>query len=381
MILDQRAYWVWLQHAFPIGSEKPISIGRRFDDLEEFYKGGKNLWYDFEFIKDMDVKALESFTPENAMAQIEYCESCGQEVITYGDYLYPEKLMTIPNPPAVLYVKGEIPDFDTRLTISVVGTRKASDTAISITEKISNELSNEGAIVVSGGALGIDTASHKGALLGKNPTVAVLACGLDYPYLMQNQSLREKIVENAGALITEYPINTAVNKGSFLIRNRIIAGLCDGLLVSECGNKGGTMITVKHAIEQNKQVFAFPAQVGNDSTQGTNKLIQDGAIPVLEVKDILGEFSDKYIKESQVKKENLGKEENFPQGLSKNAIMIYTIMDKEKLQLNQIAEKTGLRISQVLSAVTELELEGYIKSYSGQRFLKANVRQKEGSDK
>lgn len=368
-MMDEQVYWLWLQHAFGVGSAKPISIARRFDSLEEFYKGKERLWYQFQFISEGEMGALKSFTANDAQAQIEYCGKIGHNVIAYCDDLYPAKLRNIEIPPAVLFVKGELPKFDEHLTISVVGSRKASDGAIKLTEKISRELSNEGTIVVSGGAIGIDTASHKGAMSGTSPTVAVLPCSLDYPYLMQNQNLRTKIVEKGGALLSEHPVNSAVYKGNFAIRNRVIAGLCNGLLVSEAAAKSGTMLTVAHATKQNKDIFVFPGDVNSPTTSGSNRLILDGAIPVLEVRDILDEY--KYLISKENKTKNLLKAENsdktVPTGLSQNADMLYTVLTSEPVHVSALCELTNLKISKVLAAITELELMGYIKTYSGQR--------------
>ncbi|MFI3325169.1 MAG: DNA-processing protein DprA [Clostridia bacterium] len=367
VIVEERVYWLWLQHAFGAGSTKPASIARRYESIEAFYK--EKRWNQFDFISDSELNALKSYTLDYAQAQIEYCEKMGQTVISYGDYNYPDKLRHIENPPSVLFVKGTLPDFDDNLTISIVGSRKASSGALMLTEKISRELSIEGTVVVSGGALGVDTAAHKGAMKGTSPTVAILPCSLDFPYLMQNQKLRNQIIETGGALISEYPVNSAVYKGNFVIRNRIISGLCNGLLVSEAAVKSGTMITVAHATRQNKDIFAFPGDVNSLTSSGSNKLIVDGATPVLDVKDILDGY--KCLTKGKNNAVNLVKDDNTEKitnlGLSKNAQMIYTVLTKTPVHVTTICEITDLKISKVLASITELELMGYIKTYSGQR--------------
>ncbi len=360
-------YWVWLQHAFGAGSAKPVAIGRRFHDLEEFYKGGKALWRQFSFIKESEIEALSAFSKENAEDLINYSERMDARVIAYDDVDYPEKLKQIDNPPAVLYASGNFPDFDENLVVSVVGARKASTGAVKMTENICYELSQAGAIVVSGGALGIDGAAHRGALKGLSPTCAMLACGIGFPYLMQNQSLRNKIKEKGGALITEYPVNSGVNKGNFVIRNRIISALCNGLLVSECAVKGGTMLTVNHALKQNKDVFAFPGDINNPMAEGSNRLIRDGAVPVLEVRDILDEYTHILRKPKEKTDDFVELKTKSPIGLSKSALDVYNVLGKEPVHVSFICESTGLKVSQVLAAITELELTDNAKTYSGQR--------------
>lgn len=367
--MDEQVYWLWLQHAFGVGSSKPMSIARRFENLEEFYEGGDRLWYQFAFISQGEIETLKSFDLDNAEAQIDYCERIGQSVIAYSDDMYPERLRNIDNPPCVLYVKGEMPSFDDRLTISVVGSRKAGDGAMRMTDKICRELSNEGVLVVSGGALGIDSAAHRGALKGTSPTAAILPCGLDFPYLMQNQNLRMKILEKGGALISEHPVNSAVYKGNFAVRNRIISALCNGLLVAEAATKSGTMLTVAHATKQNKDIFVFPGDPSSPTTTGSNRLILDGAQPVLEVKDILDEYKHLVSKEKISRMSvRVEKDERIIKlAVSQNAELLYTVLTKEPMHVTQLCVLSDLKPSQVMAAITELELMGYIKTYSGQR--------------
>lgn len=366
----EETYWIWLQHAFGAGSAKPVWIGKKFKDIEEFAQGGKRLWSTMSFISEKELAALSTFTLSEAEAQLEYSEKVGQQVIAYCNEDYPEKLRNIPAPPAVLYVKGEMPDFDSILTISVVGSREATESAVQSARMLCYELSKAGAIIVSGGALGIDAAAHRGAMMGAAPTVCILACGIGYPYLMENYLLRSRVVEKGGALITEYPENTGVFKGTFTVRNRIISGLCTGLLVVEAEEKSGTMLTVSHAVKQNKDIFALPGDVNNPMAKGTNNLIRDGAIPVIYASDILDVYSGMFEKattpEFAAVKEIIG--ERLLEGASANAEIVYRVLNTEPMHISKVCEKTGLKVSSIYSSVTELELLGYIRSFSGQRY-------------
>ncbi|MEG1427070.1 MAG: DNA-processing protein DprA [Oscillospiraceae bacterium] len=372
--MDKRAYWVWLQHAFGAGSQKPNYLDKRFGSIAEFYEGGVKLWSEFTFISEREISSLQNFTPKGAEAQIEYAEKMGQLVLTPEEELYPDLLRNIEDPPAVLWVKGEIPDFDNILSISVVGSRKATPGALKTANLLSYELSKKGAIIVSGGALGIDAAAHRGAMMGGSPTVCVLACGIDVPYLMENQRLRNRIVEKGGALITENPVNTDVNKGVFAIRNRLMSGLSHGLLVVEAAKKSGTMLTVKCATRQNRDLFAVPGDIHNPLAEGTNALIRDGATPVSCVEDILNEYDERFVSQRREPVSMLIDEEDEKPAasiildVSKIAQEVYGVLQHTPMHISQISIETGLRPSQILTAATELELMGYIESYSGQRF-------------
>ncbi len=375
--MDKNIYWLWLQRAFGAGSPKPFYIYKKFNDLEEFYKEGMPLWGSMSFINGKELSVLKNFTPQNAEYELEYAEKLGHYMVTPYDKDYPELLMNIENPPAALFAKGIMPNFDETLSITIVGTRKPTENAIKLTRSIAYELSLSGVTVISGGALGIDSAAHRGAINGTSPTVFVLACGIDYPYLMENQMLRERAVEKGGVLISEYPINTAVNKGSFLIRNRVLSGLSRGTLVVECNEKSGTMITVKHAVEQNRDVFACPGDENNIMAQGPNLLLKDGAKPVLCAEDILSEYkhilknkkinkmkSDSIVDEIPIKKELF----EICEDISVSGIKVLQYLKDEPKHISYFVEMTGLRPSEILSVITELEIGGYIKTYSGQRY-------------
>lgn len=381
--MDHRAYWLWLQHAFAPGSTKPRSIYNRFDSLEEFYEGGLPVWSRLSFISEYDLTALNSYTLSQAEATLEYCERMNQHVITPEDREYPELLWNIPDPPAALYLRGAMPKLDAGLSVSVVGSRKTSDLVLKTAEKLGYELSKAGAVVVSGGAVGVDTAAHRGAMMGASPTVAVLGCGLDYPYLMENELLRQKIVAKGGALVTEYPPSMGVQKGTFQARNRIISGLSRGVVIVSAARKSGTMITARRATEQNRDIFAVPGNPLLPTSEGPNALIRDGAVPVTGGFDIVEYYGNSYGGGSMLREEPqlslLKKKESKkgPEGiqdsetsweLSENSKAVYRFLREEPLHISELALYTGLTPSQILTAVTELELLDRIEAFSGQRY-------------
>ncbi len=384
MSLDARAYWVWLQHALGAGSSKQNRILERYLSLSDFYSAGVREWRLEGYFTPKELEKLESFSPDDAQALIEYSEKIGQKVITPECGDYPNPLRQIHNPPCVLYVKGTLPDFSHVPAISIVGTRKATATGISAAHSFAFELAKQGAVIVSGGALGIDTAAHKGALQAGGKTVCVLGCGIDYNYLMGNAPLRAAIA-NSGAVLSEYAPGAQAVNSNFPIRNRIISGLSLGTLVVEAAGKSGSLITADYALEQGRDVFAVPAGIYSPVSQGVNNLIKAGAKAVSNANEILEEyiglFSDKislndthtnviYREEPKTAEQPrvLPAKKLDPQDFSADAVALYGELTELPRHITELAERTGISVPRLLSAVTELELLDKICSHSGRRY-------------
>lgn len=378
--MDRRAYWIWLQHSFQPGSSKPRAIYNRFRDLENFYKEGVRLWSTLSFVTERELTAMGSYDINQAEAALEYAERLGQKVITPECEEYPDDLWNIPDPPAVLYVKGKMPDMDSTLVIGMVGSRKTEENVLTTAENIAYELSINGAIVVSGGAIGVDAASHRGAMKGMAPTVAILGCGLDFPYLMENELLRQRILAKGGALVSEYPPHTSVQKGTFQTRNRIISGLAKGVVIVAADKKSGTMITAKRAIEQNRDIFAVPGDPVLKTSEGPNGLIKDGAVPVTSGADILEYYSGTFEAKSpydpisslldDIISENVkaAAAPVLPEYISDTARTVFSVLGSEEKHISVISVETGLPSNKCLEAITELELFDFVESASGQRY-------------
>ena len=206
------------------------------------------------------------------------------KTIILGDENYPEKLKYIYGNPQRLYVLGNEKLLNEK-SIAIIGCREATRYGLENAYKFAYELAKRGICIISGFARGIDTYAHKGAVAVKGKTIAVLGCGLDIVYPSENIELYKQIIVNNGAIITEYPIGTKPEKHHFPTRNRIISGLSDGVLVVEAKKRSGTMITVEHALEQGKNVYAIPGNITSDNSYGTNELIKEGAIPVTNIED------------------------------------------------------------------------------------------------
>ncbi len=206
------------------------------------------------------------------------------KTIILGAENYPEKLKYIYGNPQRLYVLGNEKLLNEK-SIAIIGCREATRYGLENAYKFAYELAKRGICIISGFARGIDTYAHKGAVAVKGKTIAVLGCGLDIVYPSENIELYKQIIVNNGAIITEYPIGIKPEKHHFPTRNRIISGLSDGVLVVEAKKRSGTMITVEHALEQGKNVYAIPGNITSDNSYGTNELIKEGAIPVTNIED------------------------------------------------------------------------------------------------
>lgn len=401
---DTLKYWVWLQSCLGYANPKVNVVRRFYPSIIDFYEGGKQEWTLCGCFTKTEMNNLSTFTLNQAQQIIDKCNALGYKMYTMDMDEYPNQLKEIYDPPAVLYVNGNLPDVDNILSIAMVGTRNATVNGKKLAYSIAYDLSKSGVIVVSGGALGIDSSSHNGALMAGGNTICVLGCGINYNYLMTNAQMRSKIA-HTGAVISEYPPDTAPQRYSFPKRNRIISALSQGVLVVEAGEKSGALITATTALSQNKDVFAIPGDVTNAVAFGTNQLIKQGAKPVTNAKEIIEEYTNKYSltiaeplpieeisdnivssipngrkravsvnqiisdKSSGITAENrdnpitdgcctnnkISKKEL--DGISDNARAIYDIIFENPSTVDDIIIKVKLPVSTVMQALTELELE------------------------
>lgn len=374
-------YWIWLSLALGFNNPKHKRIYELYESIVDFYNGQEFEWRLCGILTDKEIGALSATKLSAAQDIIDNCQKYGYNIICFDSDEYPQKLKNIYAPPCVLYVWGKLPDFDNRMSIAMIGTRNATQYGTMASHVLSASLSKLGVIIVSGGALGIDSASHVGALESFGTTVCVLGCGIDYPYLTSNAQLRKNI-SKTGAVISEYPPGTQSMPYHFPVRNRIISGLSDGVVVVEADEKSGSLITVSHALEQGREVFAVMGNINSRYSTGTNKMIKDGATPVTSYQDILEAFpnyqicGDAEMKESNVQYEGCNSVElNKPPvthrediELSDTLRLIYRTIGNEPIHIDQIIVKTELTVSKVLQSLTELELLGLISCQQGRLY-------------
>ena len=282
-------YWIWLSLCCGEGNNSGSVLLDKYDDPKAIFNLEKE---EIESVSGVSERAKAAICRKDISEAEKIFEHCQREnigIITLDSPVYPERLKRIYAKPLVLYYRGKIPDIDDNLLIACVGMRKCSDGGAKIAYKLGAELSVAGAIVVSGMARGIDGACARGALSVNGRTIAVLGSGIDVIYPPEHNDLYNRIIKN-GAVITEYAPGSAPEGHHFPARNRIISGLCQGTCVIEADAKSGALITAEKAEIQGRDVFAFPGNVLDPKSEGTNELIKNGATLVRGALDILKEY-------------------------------------------------------------------------------------------
>lgn len=281
-------------------------------------------------------------------------------LITIKDQNYPTILREIANPPAVLYVRGEMKSVD-ETAIAIVGTRKISPYGKRVTEDLTRDLVRANITVVSGLAFGVDSFAHRTAVETAGRTIAVLACGVDTIYPAANRLLAEQILAGHGAILSEQAFGTPPLKHHFPARNRIIAGLSLGTVVIEAATDSGALITARHALEQNRQVFAVPGSIYNDVSAGPNNLLKMGAKPVTSAVDILEDLNLDKLTQEILSSEIIAENEEEQK--------ILNILTRQPLHFDQIAKTCGLPTSRVASTLTIMEMKGKVRNLGANQYV------------
>ncbi|MCW8860370.1 MAG: DNA-processing protein DprA [Deltaproteobacteria bacterium] len=291
-------------------------------------------------------------------------ESMGVKLISFWDDDYPQLLREIHDPPALFYLRGQLPQTD---CFAIVGSRRATAPGLSMTRELAKILAQHNVCIVSGLARGIDSAAHRGALEAQGRTIAVLGCGIDRIYPPENGRLFHDILK-ANAIISEYPPGTPPLAGHFPGRNRIISGLSRGVLIVEAAENSGSLITGDFALEQGRELFAIPGALHNPNSQGTNRLLKEGAQLVTEVKDILQQLWP-----GQSSKQELKKQEAFTDQLAEPALNVYQQVNYEPLHIDDIARKCSLTPMELSAILLDLELQGGITSLPGNHYIRGRL--------
>lgn len=291
----------------------------------------------------------------------------GAQMICLGDRDYPENLKDIPDPPAVLFVKGNLEPRDL-VAIAVVGSRFASPMGLNFTRRLCSELAGAGVTVVSGLAMGIDTAAHWGALNGKGRTLAVLGCGLDVPYPRSNTQLKGAITGGAGALLTELPLGSPPLAGHFPMRNRIISGLALGVVVVEAANRSGSLITARLALEQGREVFAVPGLARHDRSVGPHRLLRQGAKLVECAEDILEEIRPLIQPTRPAPAIETDRAEQTESDASPEQRELLQHLSGEPCQIDRLCAELGWPVPRLAALLTSLELKGLVRQLPGKFF-------------
>lgn len=288
-----RKHWIWLAHRPGVSDRLKTALLEHFSDPEEIYYADSGA---YDHIDGLTPEARESLLDKNLIPAEEILDRCGKKklsILTIQDAQYPYKLKNIPDPPIVLYYKGQLPDWEDAPVIAIVGTRKASPYGLQTAKRMGYQIGKCGGIVVSGMAYGIDGLAMSGALTAGAVTVGVLGCGADVVYPQSNRALFRD-VENYGCILSEFPPGTQPAKWTFPKRNRIISGLSNGVLVVEAPERSGALITARLAADQGRDVFAVPGNVDQTGCVGSNRLLKEGANVAMDGWDVMGEYEALY---------------------------------------------------------------------------------------
>ena len=406
-----RIHWIWLATRPDLSDRKKRAVLEVFPDPEDAYLADEKALS----VLELSAEEMTSLLDKNltqAEKILEACEEKDIRICVLSEEEYPFRLKNIDDPPLVLYYRGQLPDFDKAPAIAAVGTRKASAYGLTAARQMGFQLVRCGAILVSGAADGIDGAAMEGALKAGGIVVGVLGNGADVVYPKCNRRLFED-TRLRGCLLSEFPPETPPYKWNFPKRNRIISGLCNGVLVVEAPARSGALITARQALEQGRDVFAMPGNVGVDTSEGTNELLRSGAILARDGWDVVEEYRHLYPEsvrrydsakaqmqlltpdreepETKVAQEpqkpakkakNDKKQEKKP--VDKEEKLVYSDLSARMASLSEqerhLVEKieneclvddlivrTGLPAGKVLAMLTLLEVRGFVKTLPGRR--------------
>ncbi len=386
--MNEKIYCIWLQEALKYGNHKIKLVREQYKRISDFYNEREYGWRLCGYFTNKEIESLKKTSLDEAYEILEFCKKQRYQVITLADANYPYLLWQIANPPAVIYIKGDISCLTSPIILAVVGTRDATDYGVEIASDIAYRIAKNGGVVVSGAALGIDSAAHRGALKAGGKTIGVLGCGFDYEYLVANKLLREDICDS-GALISEYPPLYPAYKHNFPIRNRIISGISRGTIVVEAAAGSGSLITARLASEQNRDVLVAPMDINNPLSSGIVKLINDGAQVVADVEELLKEY-DFNLKVKPLSKRIISKPvpnqlpaqievsekireevEDKLDKISESAKVVYEVLAEGKMHVDVIFKKSGLPINKVIASLGELTWNGLIVESPGRNFERA----------
>jgi DNA processing protein len=359
--MNDLRYWIGFNIVPAIGPARTRALLEHFGDLEAAW------WASTDELQaaGLDRRSLQNLLELRDKldldAEVKKVQAAGIRVLTWEDPDYPSLLRHIHNPPALLYVLGELKPED-EWSVAVVGTRRASVYGQEATRRLAGDLAASGITIVSGLARGIDTQAHKAALEAGGRTIAVLGHGLDRVYPAENRKLAQDIIKH-GALVTEYALSVPPEGGNFPARNRIISGLSLGTLVVEAGEGSGALITADFAVEQGREVFAVPGNIFHRGAAGTNRLIQQGAKAVTCVEDILEELNLTMV--AQHREVQAIVPENETEAL------LLKHLSEEPIHVDELKRESGLPITTVSSTLALMELKGMVRQVGGMNYVLA----------
>jgi DNA processing protein len=360
---EEAFYWLALSLTPGVGSTLMRRLLDRFKTPEAVFHAPPKELLKIEGLGGRVAEEIRKGPLEKVVErELHLLREIGGRVITLKDEEYPKRLREIYDPPALLYVRGELKKED-EFAISIVGSRKTTPYGRWFTEKVSQELARHGVTIVSGMARGIDSLAHWGAISGGGRTITVLGCGVDVIYPSENRNLFAKIIDH-GAILSEFPIGSPPEGGHFPRRNRIISGLSIGVVVVQASEKSGSLITAGYALEQGREVFAVPGNVGTESSRGTHRLIKEGAKLVESSEDILEEILPQWRREGEA----TPRVEAPRPDLTQEERVLYELLGETPLHIDVMIRESRLDPGKVSSLLLNLELKGLVSQWPGKCF-------------
>ncbi len=346
-----------------------IRIGRLID----YFGSARNVYENNDILEYTSVEGvgietanimMKSKNLDEAKRILEFTEKNNIGLVSYWSKAYPQKLKQIYGAPPMLYYKGDNVFNEPSPSIAIVGSRKSTPYGISLASGIAKELSQCGINVVSGLAKGIDAAAHKAALLGGGITTGVLGCGIDVVYPAGNKELYMQIEASGGMIISEFSPGTAAVSSNFPQRNRIISGICDGVIVVEAARSSGSLITAHYALEQGRDVYAVPGNVNSPQSEGTNDLIRQGARLITCGKDVIEDMYDMLRSMYPAKQDK-----NLPRKLDKDEEAVYNAISLGNDTLNSVSQHLNKPVGLISGVISVLEIEGLISCDMGRLYV------------
>ncbi len=404
-------HWLWLANLRGLSLPLKLNLLEHFGDPEAAYYGQQAEYLLVPGMSETAARALEDKDTSGADRILADCARLGLQLLSLHDAAYPDRLQSIPDPPLLLYVQGRMPLFDGEPTLAMVGSRRASSLGLETAERLAGELAAQGGLILSGLAVGVDAAAHRGALRASGTTAAVIAGGHDILYPRENRRLYEDIAAR-GVILSEYPPGTEHMAEHFPQRNRILSGLSVGVIVVEAPRRSGALITASRAIRQGRDLFAVPGPIFEPRCEGSNRLLAEGALPALDAPGVLGRYAEQFPQRlrrqtappsrqdppqappaRRVRKahpepepperallERVPPERALPEKglptldlagdhcLTDDQIRLVRLLRGRTVQVDELIAESGIPTRRALSALTVLELDQIVTQDAGKRF-------------
>lgn len=349
---EEKKYWLGICKVKGIGAARSKKLLEYFGTLQAAWQAPEHQLRQ----AGLGLKTVQAFTEVRHSLDLdqafESIQNAGISIITITDLAYPKKLLTIEYPPPVIFLKGEILEED-ECAVAIVGTRHLTSYGRQVTEELAAFLARNGVTVISGLARGIDSVAHQAALEAGGRTIAVLGCGVDIIYPPEHRALAERMI-SSGALVSDYYPGTPPDGANFPPRNRIISGLSTLTVVVEAGERSGALITAEFAAIQGREVFAVPGSIYANRNKGTNRLIRDGALPLLNFDDLINALNLEQVTEYRYARKVLPENDI--------ELLLMDILMDESLHIDEIKAVVDLSIDKISAALVLMELKGMIRS-------------------